>query len=126
MTAPQKELETSVQIIGLPKDDIETRKAEQKFRRSIDAFSQAHPDLIEARAVVKTSLLEKDRKRYEVTVLIRLSKEQIDLVDEGWSIEEIFENIGMKLKRLMTKPRDKLAHHHHESRGEMEQERFAE
>ena len=105
---------------------METRKAELKFTRSVESFSLVHPDIVEARAIVKTSLLEKERKRYEVRVLIRLSKEQVDLVDEAWSVEELFENIGLKLKRLMTKPRDKPAHHRHPSRGEMEEERFEE
>lgn len=126
MNVEERSVDIPFQIIGLPKDDIETRKAEQKFRKSLEALSNVHPDIVEARAVVKTSLLEKERKRYELTVLIKLSKEQFDLKDEGWSVEEIFEKIGAKLKRLMTKPRDKPAHQRHESRGEMERERFSE
>ncbi|HET7405099.1 MAG TPA: hypothetical protein VFV92_06640 [Candidatus Bathyarchaeia archaeon] len=126
MTIEEKRAEIPFQIIGLPKDDIETKKAEAKFRRSLEALALVHPDIIEARAVVKTSLLEKERKRYELTVLVKLSKEQFDLKDEGWSVEEIFEKVGAKLKRLMTKPRDKPAHHRRESRGEIEQERFSE
>jgi hypothetical protein len=126
LTAQQEGSEIPIQVIGLPKDDVETRKAEMKFARSVESFSLVHPDIVEARAIVKTSLLEKERRRYEVRVLIRLSKEQIDLVDEGWSVEEIFENIHVKLKRFMTKPRDKPAHHPHPSRAEMEAERFEE
>lgn len=115
-----------IQIIGLPKDDVETRKAEAKFRRSIDALLHVHPDISEARAVVKTTSLEKERKRYEIKVLIILPKEQVDLADEGWSVEEIFEKIGVKMKRLVTKPRDKPSHRRHASRTEMEEARFAE
>jgi ribosome-associated translation inhibitor RaiA len=115
-----------IQIIGLPKNDIETRKAEEKFRRSIEALFHIHPDISEARAVVKTTSLEKERKRYEIQVQIRLPKEQFELSDEGWSVEEIFEKIGVKIKRLVTKPRDKPSHHRHPSRTEMEQARFAE
>jgi len=126
VTIDEKHPEIPFQIIGLPKDDIETRKAEQKFHRSLEALSLVHPDIVEARAVVKTSLLEKGRKRYELTVLVKLSKEQFDLKDEGWSVEEIFEKVGAKLKRLMTKPRDKPSHQRRESRGKIEQERFAE
>jgi len=117
---------TPIQIIGLPKDDIETRKAEIKFRRSMEPLLQIHPDIYEARAVVKTTSLEKERKRYEVQVLIKLPKEQFDLTDEAWSVEELFEKIGAKIKRLVTKPRDKPSHHRHPSREEMEQARFAE
>lgn len=80
----------------------------------------------EARAIVKTSSESKDPKRYEVRVLIRLPKEQFDFSDEGWSVEELFENVGVKLKRLMTKPRDKPSHRRHPSRMQAERERFAE
>jgi ribosome-associated translation inhibitor RaiA len=116
----------SVQIVGLEKDDIESRKAELKFQKSLQALGQIHRDIIDARAVVKTSTLGKDRRRYDVQVFIKLPKEQLDFGEEGWSIEEVFERIGEKIKRLMTKPRDKPSHRRHPSRMEMESSRFAE
>lgn len=115
-----------VEVVGLPKDDVDTRKAEMKFRKSVESLAQIHNDISEARAIVKTSALQKDRKRYEVHVMIRLPREQFELSDEGWSLDEVFENIGAKMKRLRTKPRDKPSHNRHQSRGEMEQERFEE
>lgn len=115
-----------IEVVGLPKDDIETRKAEIKFRRSVEALAHVYSDISEARAIVKSSSLQKESKRYEVRVLIKLPKEQFDLTDEGWSVEEVFENIGVKLKRLMTKPRDKPSHRRHATRVELERERFAE
>ena len=121
----EQETEIPIQIIGLPKNDIETRRAEMKFRRSLEALLHIHPDISEARAVVKTTSLAKERKRYEVQVLIKLPKEQFDLTDDAWSVEELFEKIGVKIKRLVTKPRDKPSHHRH-PRMEMEQARFAE
>jgi ribosome-associated translation inhibitor RaiA len=124
--AGQEFADLPVQIVGLRKDDIESRKAELKFQKSLHAFGQIHRDVIEARAVVKTSLLEKDRRRYEVQVFIKLPKEQLDFSEEGWSIEEVFERIGEKIKRLMTKPRDKPSRRRHPSRMEMESTRFAE
>ena len=124
--AGQEFVDVPVQVLGLQKDDLESRKAELKFQRSLQAFGRIHPDIIEARAVVKTSLLEKERRRYEVQVFIRLPKEQFDFEEEGWSIEEVFEKIGEKIKRLMTKPRDKASHRRHPSRMEMESSRFAE
>jgi len=122
----EQEYEIPIQVVGLPNNDIESRKAEQKFQKSIQALSLVHRDIVEARAVVKTSTLEKDRKRFEVQVLIKLPKEQFDFTEEGWSMEEVFEKIGVKIKRLMTKPRDKPSHRRHPSRMEMESSRFAE
>src|SRR5947208_5662462 len=124
--AGQEFADVPVQVLVLQKDDTESRKAELKFQRSLQAFGRIHPDLIEARAVVKKSLLEKERRQYEVQVFIKLPKEQFDFDEEGWSIEEVFEKIGEKIKRLMTKPRDRASHRRHPSRMEMESSRFAE
>ncbi len=122
----EQEYEIPIQVVGLPNNDIESRKAEQKFQKSIQALSLVHRDIVEARAVVKTSALEKNRKRYEVQVLIKLPKELFDFTEEGWSMEEVFEKVGVKIKRLMTRPRDKPSHRRHPSRMEMESSRFAE
>ena len=119
-------MDIPVQIVGLQKDDLESRKAELKFQKSLHALGQIHRDIVEARAIVKTSFLQKDRKRYEVQVFIKLPKEQIDFAEGGWSIEEVFEKIGEKIKRLMTKPRDKELHRRHPSRMETESARYAE
>ena len=124
--AGQEFADIPVQIVGLQKDDLESRKAELKFQKSLQALGQIHRDIIEARAVVKTSSLGKDKARYDVEVFIKLPKEQIDFAEEGWSIEEVFEKIGEKIKRLMTKPKDKESHRRHPSRMEAETARYAE
>ena len=124
--AGQEFVDIPMQIVGLQKDELESRKAELKFQKSLHALGQIHRDILEARAIVKTSFLQKDRKRYEVQVFIKLPKEQIDFAEEGWSIEEVFEKIGEKIKRLMTKPRDKESRRRHPSRMETESARFAE
>jgi len=124
--AEQEFGEIPIEVIGLPKDDIESRKAELKFKRAVQRLGRIHNDILEARAIVKISTLEKGRKRYEVRVLIKLPKEQFDFTEEGWSVEEVFEKIGAKIKRLLTKPRDKPSHHRHPSRMEMESARFAD
>jgi len=124
--AEQEFGEIPIEVIGLPKDDIESRKAELKFKRAVQRLGRIHNDILEARAIVKISTLEKGRKRYEVRVLIKLPKEQFDFTEEGWSVEEVFEKIGAKIMRLLTKPRDKPSHHRHPSRMEMESARFAD
>ena len=124
--AEQEFSEIPTEVVGLPRDGIESRKAEMKFQRAVQSLGRIHPAILEARAIVKISTLEKDRKRYEVQVLIKLPKEQFDFTEEGWSVEQVFENIGEKIKRLMTKPRDKPSHHRHPSRMEIESARFAD
>jgi ribosome-associated translation inhibitor RaiA len=94
-----------VHIVGLEGDDVESSLAKTKFQRSIESLSHVYPEIGEARAIVKTFSNEKERKHFEVHVLIRMPKHQVEFREEGWSIEEVFENIGLKIKRLMTKPR---------------------
>jgi CBS domain-containing protein/ribosome-associated translation inhibitor RaiA len=108
-----------VYVVGLPENDYESSVAESKFRRSIESLSHIYPEIDEARATVKTFSKEKERKHFEVHVLIRMPKHQVEFKEEGWSIEEVFENIALKIKRLMTKPRDSLSRRRHPARREM-------
>lgn len=105
---PTTEISTPlpVYIVGLDDQDIESPLAKSKFQKSIESLSRVYHDISEARATVKTFSNQKERKHFEVHVLIRMTKHQVEFIEEGWSIEEVFENIGSKIKRLMTKPRD--------------------
>jgi CBS domain-containing protein/ribosome-associated translation inhibitor RaiA len=113
-----------VYVVGLPKHDYESALAESKFRRSIESLSHVYPEIDEARATVKTFSKEKERKHFEVHVLIRMPKHQVEFREEGWSIEEVFENIGSKIKRLMTKPRDSPSRRRFPARAETAAARF--
>jgi len=105
---PTTEISTPlpVYIVGLDVQDIESSLAKSKFQKSIESLSRVYHDIAEARATVKTFSNQKERKHFEVHVLIRMPKQQVEFIEEGWFIEEVFENIGSKIKRLMTKPRD--------------------
>jgi len=113
-----------VYLVGLPENDYESAVAETKFRRSIESLSHVYPEIEEARATVKTFSNEKERKHFEVHVLIRMPKHQVDFIEEGWSIQEVFENIGSKIKRLMTKPRDSPSRRRHPVKREMATARY--
>ncbi len=110
--------------MGLDDQDIESSLAKTKFQRSIESLSHLYPEIGEARATVKTFSKEKARKHYEVHVLIRMLKHQVEFIEEGWSIEEVFENIGLKIKRLMTKPRDSPSRRRHLAKREMATARY--
>jgi hypothetical protein len=87
-------------------------------------LSHVYPEIGEARATVKAFSKGKERKHFEVHVLIRLPKHQVEFIEEGWSIEEVFENIGLKIKRLMTKPRESPSRRRLPSRAERAVARF--
>src|SRR6266702_674323 len=101
---PEVSTPLPVYIVGLEGQDLESSLAETKFRRSIESLSHVYPDLGDARATVRAFSKGKERKHFEVHVLIKMTKNQVEIIEEGWSIEKVLENIGSKIKRLMTKP----------------------
>jgi hypothetical protein len=112
-------------IVGIEENSPEAKIAEERFQKSIQSLANTEQDILEARATVKTHALERDRKRYEVSVLIRTSKDRHDFVETGWSLQEVFENINTKIKRLKTKPRERKDHRRRLARGQMESIRYA-
>ncbi len=115
-----------VYLVGLPENDFESSQAEGKFRKSVEALGLVYHGIDEARAIVKTRSPEKNRRRFELQVMIRTPDEQFDFTEEGWSIAEVFERVGEKMKRLMTKPKDSPSHHRRPSREEIESARYSE
>jgi len=113
-----------VYIVGLEDNDVESSLAKSKFQRSIESLSHVYPELGEARATVRAFFKGKERKHFEVHVMIRLPKHQFEFREEGWSIEEVFENIGLKIKRLMTKPRGSASRRRLPARAERAVARF--
>ncbi len=113
-----------VYIVGLEDNDVESSLAKSKFQRSIESLSHVYPELGEARATVRAFSKGKERKHFEVHVMIRLPKHQFEFREEGWSIEEVFENIGSKIKRLMTKPRGSASRRRLPARAERAVARF--
>ena len=113
-----------VYIVGLDDNDVESSLARSKFRRSIESLSHVYPELGEARATVRAFSKGKERKHFEVHVMIRLPRDQVEFREEGWSIEEVFENIGLKIKRLMTKPRGSASRRRLPARAERAVARF--
>ena len=121
---PEVSTPLPVYIVGLDDNDVESSLAKTRFQRSIESLNHVYPDIGEARATVKAFSKGKERKHFEVHVLIRMPKHQVEFIEEGWSVEEAFENIGLKIKRLMTKPRDSPARRRLPSRAERAIARF--
>src|SRR2546425_6666076 len=121
---PEVSTSLPVYIVGLEDQDLESSLAETKFRRSIESLSHVYPDIGEARATVRAFSKGKERKHFEVHVLIRMPKHHVEFREEGWSIEEVFENIGSKIKRLMTKPRENPSRRRLPARAERAVARF--
>src|SRR2546428_14173470 len=121
---PEVSTPLPVYSVGLEGQDPESSLVETKFRKSIESLSHVYPDIGEARATVRGFAKGKERKHFEVHVLIRMPKHQVEFIEEGWSIEEVFENIGLKIKRLMTKPRGSASRRRLPARAERAIARF--
>ena len=115
--------EFPIRIVNLPADDDEAPLAESKFKKAVQGLSKVYPDMEEARATVKVSSPLGERRRFEVEVLVRVPGHNFGFRHQGWSLAETFDRIVEKMKRLMTKPREKPAYRRRPSRSERESAR---
>jgi predicted transcriptional regulator/ribosome-associated translation inhibitor RaiA len=92
-----------VYITGLPDDFLSSELIKIKFTKSVSNIAKVYPDLIEAKANIKT--LKKGL--YEVDVNINTSKKLISFKESGWDLTLIFNNISKRLKRVISKKKVK-------------------
>jgi len=92
-----------VYITGLPDDFLSSELIKIKFTKSVSNIAKVYPDLIEAKANIKT--LKKGL--YEVDVNINTSKKLISFKESGWDLTLIFNNISKRLKRVIGKKKVK-------------------
>ncbi len=101
----EAKINVPVYMIGLPDDSFEAEAAKIKFIRLIKRISMFLPPIVEARSTVKTSSLDKQRRRYEVDVSIRTAREIINYSFEGWDLPSIYDNIANAIKKIVTTER---------------------
>jgi CBS domain-containing protein len=93
-----------VYMVGLPKDPFEAEAAKAKFIRIVNALSRSFPSIEEARSKIKSEGREgKERRRYEVSVVIKTAKRVYSYSEAGWDLPAIYDTISSRLKRLLTK-----------------------
>lgn len=101
-TEPESEL--PIFMVGLPEDPFEAEATKAKFKRTINQLQRVFPDIIEARSVIKSKSTKpgKERRRYEVNVQIRTTRDLHTYSEEGWELPAIYDIITDRLKRLLT------------------------
>jgi CBS domain-containing protein len=102
---PPKETAVPTYIVGLPDDPFEAEAAKAKFERVVQRVRRSYPDLLEARAVIKHSRSSGERRRYEVQVQFKTTKEVQTYTEAGWELPAVFDVISDRLKRLTTERR---------------------
>jgi ribosome-associated translation inhibitor RaiA len=100
-TEPESEL--PIFMVGLPEDPFEAEATKAKFKRTINQLHRVFPDIIEARSVIKSKSTKpgKERRRYEVNVQIRTTRDLHTYSEEGWELPAIYDIITDRLKRLL-------------------------
>jgi len=104
LAGPEPESEVPLFMVGLPEDPFEAEATKAKFRRTINQLRRVFPDILEARSVIKSksSTPGKERRRYEVNVQIRTTRDSYTYSEEGWELPEVYDIITDRLKRLIT------------------------
>jgi CBS domain-containing protein/ribosome-associated translation inhibitor RaiA len=104
---PEPESEVPVFMVGLPDDPFEAEATKAKFKRTVGQLRRVFPDILEARSVIKSKVTKpgKERRRYEVNVQIRTTRNSYTYSDEGWELPTIYDAITDRLKRLLTQKR---------------------
>ena len=109
LAKPEK-ADSPAYIVGLPKDDpFEAQLAKIKFMRCAKALRKSLPKIEEIRSIIKTKDISGGRRRYEVDILVRMAGKRHIYSQDGWELPSIFDSIGDKMMKLLTK--NKLKEH---------------
>ena len=93
-------------VTGLPKDEPVKGLLASKFGHTLDKVQQVLPDIIEAKIDVKSQNPEGTRTHYDVTAIVRTTKNQLIYTESGWDILKIADELCRKLERELAKHDD--------------------
>jgi CBS domain-containing protein len=109
LAEPEAKPDIPVYIIGLPEDPFEAEVAKSKFFRVVQFLKRVFPDIEEARSVIKISesVKGKERRRYEVDITIKTTKDIVSFSHKGWELPSIYDELSVRIKRLLSQKRRK-------------------
>ena len=109
LAEPEAKPEIPVYIIGLPEDPFEAEVAKSKFLKVVQFLKRVFPDIEEARSVIKISesVKGKERRRYEVDIVIKTTKDIVSFTHKGWELPSIYDELSNRIKRLPRQKRRK-------------------
>ena len=91
-------------IVGLPSEPVEAEEAKIKFERLSAELCRVYPFIEEIRAVVKSKKPGKTHARYEVSDEVYTPKERHAFSEAGYNLAAVFDSLGPRMKRLLSKP----------------------
>ncbi|MDG6905864.1 MAG: CBS domain-containing protein [Nitrososphaerota archaeon] len=96
---------TPFTIVGLPEDPLQSEMAKKKFKTSVALLSKIIPNLIEARAVIKSGETKAPKKRYHVQVFISTTDSRRSYQVSSFDLARAFEEIEVWTKKLASQRR---------------------
>jgi hypothetical protein len=101
----KKEVGIPVYMMGQPDNAFEAEAARAKFVRSINLLAKSFPEILEVRSMVKTTTPKgkKGRKHYEVKTSVYTPQKMFVHSESGWDLASIFDVIGERLGKIVTK-----------------------
>jgi CBS domain-containing protein/ribosome-associated translation inhibitor RaiA len=98
------EPELPVYIMGLSDEDFfEKAVAEDKVRRTVRRGMRFRPDITEVSVKIKSSQIQGNRTRYELTARAMSADDQINAEAQGWDLlkafDELLDTLGKALRR---------------------------
>ncbi|MHA7733587.1 HPF/RaiA family ribosome-associated protein [Nitrosopumilus sp. S6] len=94
-------------VIGLSKDETANEILMSKFGGTLEKVQSVLSDIIEAKITVKSQNSEGTRTHYDVTAIVKTSKNQLVYTESDWDILKISDELCRKLEREMSKYDDK-------------------
>ena len=100
------EINTPIDMIGLPDDPFEAEAAKVKFMRIIGKLGRILP-LTEAKSIIKTLNVEGLRRRYEVNVTIKSPGRNYNFSLAGWDLPAIYDDLTNIIKKSIASRRER-------------------
>jgi ribosome-associated translation inhibitor RaiA len=94
-------------VIGLSKDEPATEILMSRFADSLEKVKPILSDILEAKIDVKSQNPEGSRTHYDVTAIVRTSKNQLIYTESDWDILKIADALCRKLEGELSKHDDK-------------------
>lgn len=105
LLAKRNKVGPPIYIVGLPNDPLEAEMAQAKFSRAVNLLRRRFPEILEARATLRTSSPagKRGRKRYEVKASVYTPRRTFSYSESGWDLPAVFDQISGRLKRMMAR-----------------------
>lgn len=90
-------------MVGLPEDPFEAETARDKFTRVVKILQKKFPDMLEARAIIKSGISNAPRRKYNVRIFISTPVQRYSYTSFGYELPDVFDQIVPWSKSILKK-----------------------